>query len=337
MDLDIKALDDAGKNYATARRIYTQGANSQDEDGKGKATLQSFSTLYNKAGPPRFEPAAIAGKAFWGDWDFADNHMLAAINGVDSAKYGKYGSGASAKTDDARTQMIKKLAAYTFIPLQVGHELQLTLTDFALGSAEAPEHWDEAWAFYAGSTESGSGDGVSAYVLAEKRAPNFGTEVGGRSSVNRRMLAAFNEGKASVRSKSKGAALLKSVKCVRALLLVPSIQGCLRYAYKAAETAKADDLAKEQAEAWAFCAAVLPALADVNGPAAQRVRSETYLSGAQRPSWPVVRAAFGADNLNKMGLRCADIGSLNNESPEAKHPVCSDGNVNNAFAGTNFY
>jgi len=337
VDLDIKAMMDAGTNWAAARRVYTQGKNSEDEeDGAGLAKIQDWSTRFNKAGLQRTEPAAIAGRAFWGDWDFANRHLLAVLDGKNSPKYGLYRTGAWARTNAARKEMVEKLTKYTFVPLQVGWELLLTLTDYAKKEEEAPEHWDEAWAYYAGSLERGSGNGFSAYALAEKRAKNFGTMAAGRSSVNRRILRAMNAGKRQVRAKSAGAGLLKSAKCIRALLLVPSIQGCLRYSYRVSSTTATSRLPKEAAEAWAFCAAVLPALARANAGAAQRVRQQVFLSGVKRPNWPIVRAAFGASTLNKMGIRCADVGSLNVESPKAAHPVCKDGKLTNNLAGTNF-
>jgi len=341
LDLDIRAMERAGSNWAAARRVYTNGANS-NLSGSVKRTLQSFSTKYNKPGPLRSEPAAVAAKRFWGNWDYADRHMKAVLAGADSGKFGRYRTGALAKTDAARKQMVKKLIKFTFIPQYVGHEMQLALTEYAIGKSyeEATEHWDEAWVFYAGSLEKGTGNGFSAYILAEKRSKNFGTRSGDRSSVNRRMLTAFKAGQAALRGPGRGAAALRATKCIRALLLVPVIQGCLRYAYKVSDVKLSPPaaLAKESAETWAFCAAALPALAAVDAAAARRVRAQTFLAGVPKPriSWPVVRAAFGATALNKMGLRCADVGSLNVEYPAAKHPVCRDGRVSNADAGTNF-
>ncbi|OSX77562.1 hypothetical protein BU14_0144s0027 [Porphyra umbilicalis] len=232
VDLDIKAMMDAG-TIGPPPAGY----------GAGLAKIQDWSTRFNKAGLQRTEPAAIAGRAFWGDWDFANRHLLAVLDGKNSPKYGLYRTGAWARTNAARKEMVEKLTKYTFVPLQK--------------EEEAPEHWDEAWAYYAGSLEKGSGNGFSAYALAEKRAKNFGTMAAGRSSVNRRILRAMNAGKR------------------------------------------------------------------------QRVRQQVFLSGVKRPNWPIVRAAFGASTLNKMGIRCAD-------SPKAAHPVCKDGKLTNNLAGTNF-
>lgn len=337
IDLDIKAIEGAKTNYAAARKIYKQGANSAK--GGGKLTLQSFSTTYASAGRFRQEPLAKMSKAFWGDWDYANRHLLAVLGGKASAKYGLYGSGALAKDPAARTQIIKKVIKFSLVPQYVQHELSKAIYAHSQGEyEEASEHWDEGWAFYAGSQEDGSGNGFSTYILAEKRSSNFGTKQGARSSVNRRFLAAMNRGKGQVGRAGQAGPLLKTTKCIRGLMAVPPIQGCLRYAYRTSSpsTTPESKLAKEAAEAWAFCAAALPGLAAVDGGAARRVRAQTFLGGNRRPQWSIVRAAFGASTLNKMGIRCADVGSLNVEYPAAGHPVCKDGRLSNQVQGTNY-
>jgi len=335
IDLDVKAIEEAGTDYAAARQVYTAGANSA-KDG-GQRTLQGFSTAYAVAGPARAEPLAAASHAFWGDWDYANRHVLAALAGNDSATYGDYGSGVLAADAAARTQVIKKVIKFSLIPQYVQHELEEALASYTLGQYEdAAMHWDEGWAFYAGSLEGGNGTGYSAYILAEKRARNFNTTVGAQSSVNVRFLAAMAAGQGQVAVAGNAAALLQTVKCIRGLMAVPPIQGCLRYAYKVAAVSLAAELPKEAAEAWAFCAAALPGLAAVDPAVAAAVRAETFLSGSRRAGWPVVRAAFGAATLNAMGVRCADVGTLNAEYPASAHPVCEDGVVANDNQGTDF-
>lgn len=352
LDLDIRAIENAKTNYNLGRTIYTKGkhseaeAHSDDEDDDhpeteegGLRTLQGFSTKYLKPGPRRIEPQAAMAKVFWGDWDYANKHLLAAFGGFNSRKYGLYGSGALAKTSAARLQIIKKIIKFTLVPQIVGHEMALSMmSNRKREFGEASEHWDEAWAFYAGSLEKGSGTGFSAYILAEKRAKNFGTMSRGRSSVNRRLLAAMTKGQSQTAKAGQVANLLKTVKCIRGLLAVPTVQGCLRYAYRVSnpKVAPASQLAKEAAEGWAFCSATLPLLASVDRGAAARVRAQTFLAGNKRINWPVVRAAFSAKNLNKMGIKCSDVGSLNVEFKAANHPVCKDGKLTNSNQGTNF-
>ncbi|GAB0496269.1 hypothetical protein MMPV_007581 [Pyropia vietnamensis] len=341
LDLDIQAIEEAETDYATALTVYTEGANSAKDDGS-KRTLQGFSTSYLEAGPDQAEPLANISQAFWGDWDYADRHLLAALTGNDSDTYGQYGSGELAADDASRTQIIKKVIKFSLVPQYVQHELEEALAEHSSAEyAAAVKHWDEAWAFYAGSLEAGNATGYSAYILPEKRAKNFGTVDGNRSAVNVRFLAAMTSGQALVSAAADDPTpLLDTVRCIRGLMAVAPIQGCLRYAYRVSDPAvsPAEELAKESAEAWAFCAAALPGLAAVDATAAETVREQVYLAGTKRIDWPVVRAAFGPANLNSMGLSCADIGTLNTEHPEAAHPVCEDsaGGLTNAGQGTNF-
>lgn len=106
IDLDIRAIEEAETDYATALAVYTQGANSAKEDGN--RTLQGFSTEFLEAGPAQEEPLAVQAQAFWGDWDYADRHLLAALAGNDSTTYGAYASGALAADPAARTQASKR-------------------------------------------------------------------------------------------------------------------------------------------------------------------------------------------------------------------------------------
>merc|ERR1712205_185473 len=102
---------------------------------------------------------------------------------------------------------------------------------------EAQIYVDVWWAFYAGSAETGNGQGSSTYVLAERRAKFFGTDKveignGGKSKVNEILIKATQEVKRLMRANGNSAALDKLMKCVRAQLKVPLIQGCIQYGYK---------------------------------------------------------------------------------------------------------
>lgn len=116
---------------------------------------------------------------------------------------------------------------------------------------------------------------------------------------------------------------------MRAYLKVGAIQGCLEYSYKASIAATAD-LPAWKAEAWAFCGAALPWLHEVDASAAATVKAETTLTSDAKPDWSKVKAAFSARNINKMGLRCVDIGAYSAtvydgvSVPQSDHAVCTD-------------
>jgi hypothetical protein len=106
--------------------------------------------------------------------------------------------------------------------------------------------WDEAVAFYSGSTLFGTGvnpssPGILQYALADKRCKNFRTCADGfegASAVNQHIWQLFARGRNAVREAGglTGSELL--IKCaiaedsmdkIAALSLIPFIQGTLRY------------------------------------------------------------------------------------------------------------
>lgn len=129
---------------------------------------------------------------------------------------------------------------------------------------EALQHWDEAWAFYAGSLEgpSGPGIGVQPYSLAEKRCVGFLTctgpdRVSGGSEVNRRLRRLFRAGQTSLVDGQCAMARAQAEAIVQQMA-VPLVQGMLRYAYRL-DAGNGPSGAKEAAEAWAFARGILPA------------------------------------------------------------------------------
>jgi hypothetical protein len=77
----------------------------------------------------------------------------------------------------ARNQIIKKLIQYQIVHLYAQHEIEDALVKYAAATdanrAELGVVWDEFWAFYAGSMETGTGNGVGAYTNAESRSDFF--------------------------------------------------------------------------------------------------------------------------------------------------------------------
>ena len=81
------------------------------------------------------------------------------------------------------------------------------------------------------------------------------------------MLAATKDFHELLESKGNEAKLTNILKCVRAQLKVPLIQGCIQYGYKTdGNTAYPGDYtsAARKGELWAFCSGVLPFLHEVN-------------------------------------------------------------------------
>jgi len=186
----------------------------------------------------------------------------------------------------ARNQIIKKLIQYQIVHLYAQHEIEDALVKYAAATdanrAELGVVWDEFWAFYAGSMETGTGNGVGAYTNAESRSDFFQTPGssatstnGPKSMVNDFLLKAAQNGRDLIKTAGNGEKLNDIAKCIRAQIKVPLLQGCIMYAYKAdvhTPFTKDDDAAKvpaveNKAEMWAFCSGALPYLAAVDATA----------------------------------------------------------------------
>ncbi|KAJ1467832.1 hypothetical protein T484DRAFT_1985579, partial [Baffinella frigidus] len=203
--------------------------------------------------------------------------------------------------------------------------------------------WTPPWARRGRSTEAGEVDdeglGYGPYALAEKRAGGFGTAGkivgnGGMSKVSWDLMFAAHAGQRLLMKPDNAEEIEGVMQCIRAVSIVPAIQGCLEYAYEAssADVISDADLPKYQAEAYAFCAAALPFLNEADPADAAAVHATVRIDSAGRPDWEIVKNAFGAINLNKMGVRCADVGALSTSQPESKHEECTDGSLSNAMA-----
>ena len=89
----------------------------------------------------------------------------------------------------------------------------------------------------------------------------------------------------------------------------------------------------------AFCSGAAAFLNEVSSEDADKLQVEyTMDTDTKIPSWPNVKAVFSQKNLNKMGIKCADVGSLQDGGyPNAAMPVCTDvpADFTNANADSN--
>merc|ERR1712176_1682226 len=193
-----------------------------------KRTIQGFSTAAQKKMAECANcPYEMYDKfyQYYGQYDYGNQIVMAAFAG--------------------KEQIIKKATAYIIIWMYVVRELEDALDDCQEACTiencnDDPVHaWDEAAAFYTGSLEGtdGSGSGKLAYALADKRCGNFKTcgdmadETGGTSKVNLEIVKNLNIGQAKL-AKGECASARAEADRIQKLMLVPLIQGTLRYAWK---------------------------------------------------------------------------------------------------------
>lgn len=185
--------------------------------------------------------------------------------------------------------------------------------------------WDEAVAFYAGS-EVGAGYGTSAtgrmqYALADKRCANFGTCAGagphhGVAEANAEILKLFNSGKewAAEDAVHNCGALDDLHEKIATKMLVPLVQGALRYLYKTRTVTGRS--AKQVGELWAFASAILPFVHDVDPNAAEMLYRRAWKLDFERDSYEAIKAALEATYAGLGAgagvgtITCADIGDL---------------------------
>jgi len=232
--------------------------------------------------------------------DYSNRMVLDALDGTGTC---------STCDEDAREQIAKKTSAYMGVWMYVIREMEDAIQDCQIGCINCnddPVHaWDEAVAFYSGSLEgtTGSSNGKLLYRLAEKRCSNFGT-CGAATSVNTRIIPLFTQGRNRLEA-SECSAIPTLRDDIVKLMMIPLIQGSLRYAYKV-------DLqqggTKEKAEGVAFSNAVLPMVHQCSASAATTISNNVEYT-ATSTTFADVKSAFESV-YSCLGLTCDDIGGL---------------------------
>jgi hypothetical protein len=220
---------------------------------------------------------------------------------------------------NSNIEIIKKGTSYMVIWMYVIREMEDALDDCKEACTiencnDDPVHaWDEGVAFYTGSLEGsdGSGSGKLAYALADKRCANFktcgdlGDETTGGSHVNIEIFKQFNIGQSKL-MQGQCASAREQKEAIETLMLVPLIQGSLRYAWKSENEAYSE---KTEAEGAIFSAAVLPAVYACDKTAAQIIADQVQVGNQGTVNFPAVKSAFES-TYACMGVNPDHVGGL---------------------------
>jgi len=229
---------------------------------------------------------------------------------------------------DFRKEAIQKGIVYLNVFPYVIWEMQDQVNDCNAGTLtnndDASVHaWDEAVAFYAGSTVGESygtsSTGKLQFALADKRCGNFKTctnGFSGGSQVNADILALFNAGKEAARTGVKADGdcdtLDSLMDKISGLSLVPFVQGVMRYLYKTKSVASA----KEAGELWAFATAVLPFVNEVDSVAAEKLYQRAWKGDFSTNSYEDIKSGVES-TLTRLGagdgvglVTCSMVGDL---------------------------
>jgi len=286
-----------------------------------KRTIQGFSTsAQNKMAECANCPYPLYKMfyEYYGQYDYANQIVLAAFAGS-KTRFDNFNNDFSSYSYDGREQVIKKATAFIVIWMYVIRELEDALDDCREACTiencnDDPVHaWDEAVAFYTGSLEGtdGSGSGKLAYALADKRCVNFktcgdvGDETNGTSKVNIDIFRYFNIGQAKL-AKGECSSAREEKDKIEKLMLIPLIQGTLRYAYKTDNDPYSE---KAEAEGVVFALGIVPVIHDCD-PAAASVITENMKAGQFGTArFPDVKAAFES-TYDCLGIDGAMVGGL---------------------------
>jgi hypothetical protein len=253
-------------------------------------------------------------KTYYGSGDYGNKYIMAALDGTGAF---------AGKASVVRVEAAKKGSAYMNVWMYTVREMEDAIEDCkadCINCNDKPVHaWDEAVAFYTGSlvgTDASAGSGKMLYALAEKRCKNYKTcasivvekqTASGKSAVNTKILSQFQLGQAALQgSRCKDVPAIKEA--IVKLMVVPLVQGALRYAYKVDRLQGGD---KEKAEGAVFAASVLPMIAHCDAAAAKIISNNLAIESAtpMNLGFTAVKEAF-EKTYACLGITCADVGGL---------------------------
>ncbi len=290
-------------------------------DNVAKRTIAGFSTSAQKKMAECANCPYATYKAFYdyyGEYDYANQIVLAAFDGS-STNFRNFNNDFGLYGFDGREQIIKKGTAYMNIWMYVIREMEDALDDCQEACTiencnDDPVHaWDEAVAFYTGTLEGtdGSGSGKLAYALADKRCQNFKTcgdladSTTGTSKVNIDIFKNFGIGVQKL-NRGECASARTEKENIEKLMLIPLIQGTLRYAYKTDTEPYSE---KAEAEGNIFALSVVPMVAKCDAAAAQVIADNMVVGQNGSCDFAAVKRAFES-TYDCMGVDPAMVGGL---------------------------
>ena len=206
--------------------------------------------------------------------------------------------------------------------MYVIHEMEEAIDDCNKG-ATASTHWDEALAFYTGSTtlvDPTLNYGYFQYGLAEKKCPLFNTCGAStdnsklyKSTVNEKVMSLFASG-SSLRSAGRCSNLVTVKEALVKQFTVPIIQGIMQYIY----LSTTDGKEKSKAELYSFASALLPLVKFYSPSVAATLKLNTLITNvATVPSGAAAVKASLESVYGAIGITCSDVGGFTNTATGA--------------------
>jgi hypothetical protein len=239
-------------------------------------------------------------------------------------------------TEISRIEGCKKGAAYLNVWMYVIHEMEEAIDD-CKKSVAVSTHWDEAVAFYTGSTTLDNPTvnyGVFQYGLAEKKCPLFNTCGASsdntklyKSTVNEKVMSLFATGN-SYRTAGRCSNLEMVKEALVKQFTVPIIQGIMQYLYQSTTDGKE----KSKSELWSFASAVLPLVNSYSPSVAKTLLDNSLITNVVTvPSGVAAVKASLESVYGAIGITCSDVGGFVNPAVAGTYysgmEPCSDNGI----------
>jgi len=257
---------------------------------------------------------------YYGFFDYGNQIVEAAFEGR-ATDFLNFNSDFALYGFTGREQIIKKGTAFVIIWMYVIRELEDALDDCRSKCSKEDcnddlyisDSWDKAVAYYTGTLEgdNGAGSGKLPYALADKRCGNFktcgesGDQLTGTSKVNIEIFRNFEIGKG----------FLKNGKCeeaqphkdnIQRLMMIPLIQGTLRYGWKTDNEAYSE---KAEAEGAIFALAITPVINKCDPKSAEIIAKNMKVGQTGSADFNDLKKAFES-TYDCLGITGFDVGGL---------------------------
>lgn len=302
IELDFEEISTAlsTENFVTAYDIYVNGSNSIKSDGSIR-TIKGFSVSTLKGNYYQ------TFKTYWNSVTYANTFSTSACAEVGTDVYAPQATD-PVVTDISKVEGCQKNIVFQNIWMYIIHEMAEAVIDCNDGTPGS--HWDEAVAFYAGSAvgPTGAERGNMPFATAVKRCSEFGTcsdDENTKAKVNDKIFNLFESGK-NFQITLKCTELQNTLDSIVSQMLVPHIQGLLRYAYYV----NLVPTEKSRAELWSFAASLLPMLNVHNPTVASNVEANTLLITAPMTDGYAFVKTQVESLYPDLGITCAEVGGL---------------------------
>lgn len=276
-------------------KIYALGKNSVKSDG----SMRSISGFSTSAGRKlENEGFFELYQKYYGISTYADKFIVSSFGGTGELRD---------KSASFLSEASKKGTKVLNVWMYVIHELEESINDcFDESKIKSVKHWDEGWAFYAGSMEraDGSGSGVLLYALAEELCEKFQKcSEDGRSIINSDILKLYNHGRDLIYEQKCAAVIDVKIDIVKKMT-VPLVQGLLHSASQFKET----QMDKYHAAGLVYSRGFLPILDYCNSSAAEII-SQNFGPEVDNPISDSLNLIANTlfKELKCMGITCNDV------------------------------